>query len=96
MAFKRLITCTFIAAGLTHSLLGCSSNSIPDVIKIGAAQPLTGNKAGQGQDLLNGVKLAVDELNKAGFKVKGKSVTLEVLAVDDRASPQTGVEVAKQ
>jgi branched-chain amino acid transport system substrate-binding protein len=95
MNLKRLPICIFIAVGLTHSLSGCS-NSIPDVIKIGAAQPLTGNKAGQGQDLLNGVKLAVAELNATGFKVKGKSVTLEVVAVDDRASPQTGVEVAKQ
>ena len=96
MAFKRLVTSTLIACGITTSLLGCSNNSIPDVIKIGAAQPLTGNKAGQGQDLLNGVKLAVAEINKTGFKVKGKPVTIEIVAVDDRANPQTGVEVAKQ
>jgi branched-chain amino acid transport system substrate-binding protein len=96
MAFKRLLTAsTLIACGLTIGLSGCSNN-IPDVIKIGAAQPLTGNKAGQGQDLLNGVKLAVAELNKEGFKVKGKLVTLEVVAVDDRADPKTGVEVAQQ
>ncbi len=96
MAFKRLLTAsTLIACGLTIGLSGCSNN-IPDVIKIGAAQPLTGNKAGQGQDLLNGVKLAGAELNKEGFKVKGKLVTLEVVAVDDRADPKTGVEVAQQ
>lgn len=95
MAFKRLLICTLIACGFTVNLVGCNNN-IPDVIKIGAAQPLTGNKAGQGQDLLNGVKLAVAELNKDGFKVKGKLVTLEVVTVDDRASPETGVVVAKQ
>lgn len=96
MAFNRFLTSTLIACGITSSLLGCSNSSIPDVIKIGAAQPLTGNKAGQGQDLLNGVKLAVAELNASGFKVKGKLVTLEVVAVDDRADPKTGIEVAKQ
>ncbi len=95
MALKHLLSRRILALAITSGLAGCS-NSIPDVIKIGAAQPLTGNKAGQGQDLLNGVKLAVDEINKAGFKVKGKSVTLELVAVDDRANPQTGVEVAKQ
>jgi branched-chain amino acid transport system substrate-binding protein len=95
MALKHLLSHSILALAITSGLVGCS-NSIPDVIKIGAAQPLTGNKAGQGQDLLNGVKLAVDEINKAGFKVKGKSVTLELVAVDDRANPQTGVTVAKQ
>ena len=74
--------------GLVSSafLTGCM-NSIPDVIKIGVAQPLSGNLASLGNDLLNGVKLAVDELNKEGFKVKGKSVTLEIVAVDDRSNP---------
>lgn len=91
MTFKLLL----IGALLT-GLFGCSNSSIPDVIKIGAAQPLTGNLATQGQDLLNGVKLAVDELNKQGFKVKGKAVTLEIVAVDDRANPDTGKEVAKE
>jgi len=95
MALKHLLNHAMLVSAMAGGLAGCS-NSIPDVIKIGAAQPLTGNKAGQGQDLLNGVKLAVDEINKAGFKVKGKSVTLELVAVDDRANPQTGVEVAKQ
>lgn len=97
MAFKRLLgsALLLLIGGAITSLLGCNNN-IPDVIKIGAAQPLTGNKAGQGQDLLNGVKLAVEELNKAGFKVKGKLVTIEVVAVDDHADPKTGVEVAKE
>ena len=44
----------------------------------------------------NGVKLAVDELNKQGFKIKGKPVTLEVVAVDDRANADTGKQVAQQ
>jgi branched-chain amino acid transport system substrate-binding protein len=57
---------------------------------------LTGNKSPQGQDLLNGVKLAVSELNAQGFKVKGKVVKLEIVAVDDRANAETGKEVAKQ
>ncbi len=75
-------------------LTGCDST--PSVIKIGVAQPLTGNLAALGQDLLNGVNLAVEELNKEGVKINGKAVTFEVVAVDDRANADTGKEVAKQ
>jgi len=75
-------------------LTGCDST--PSVIKIGVAQPLTGNLAALGKDLLNGVQLAVEELNKEGVKINGKTVTFEVVAVDDRANAETGKEVAKQ
>jgi branched-chain amino acid transport system substrate-binding protein len=92
MIIKLLLT-----SAMVITLAACSSkNNIPDVMKIGVAGPLTGNKSPQGQDLLNGVKLAANELNAQGFKVKGKVVTLEIVAVDDRANPETGKEVAKQ
>jgi branched-chain amino acid transport system substrate-binding protein len=84
-----------LSAVLSTALLqGCDST--PSVIKIGVAQPLTGNLAALGQDLLNGVNLAVEEINKDGYKVNGKSVTFEVVAVDDRADANTGKEVAQQ
>lgn len=99
MAYSTAFTFTTrrVLLGMFSSafLAGCMNN-MPDVIKIGVAQPLSGNLAPQGNDLLNGVKLAVEELNKTGFKVKGKSVTLEIIAVDDRSNPETGKEVAKQ
>jgi branched-chain amino acid transport system substrate-binding protein len=69
---------------------------VPDTIKIGVAQPLSGSLAELGQDLLNGVTLAVEELNKQGFKVDGKPVTLEVVALDDKADSATGKAVAQQ
>ncbi len=76
------------------SLAGCSR--VPDTVKIGVAQPLSGPLAALGQDMLNGVKLAVDELNQSGFMVDGKRVTLEVVAQDDRADAATGKTVAQQ
>ena len=57
---------------------------------------MSGPLAALGQDMHNGVKLAVDELNKGGFKIKGKPVTLEIVAVDDRANVDTGKQVAQQ
>lgn len=81
-------------ANFSALLQGC--DSAPSTIKIGVAQPLSGNLAALGQDLLNGVNLAVDELNKDGFRVKGKTVRIEVIAADDRANADTGREVARQ
>ena len=83
---------TVAAAALL--LTGCSK--VPDTIKIGVAQPLSGPIGSLGQDLLNGVNLAVAELNKAGYTVDGKRVTLEVVAVDDKADAATGKAVAQQ
>ena len=76
------------------TLTGCDNP--PNTIKIGVAMPLSGTFAANGQDSLNGVKLAVAEINKEGFKIKGKPVTIEIMAVDDRSDPATAKEVAKQ
>lgn len=89
---RRSVLAGACAAAL--GLAGCSR--VPDTIKIGVAQPLSGPLAALGQDMLNGVRLAVDELNQSGFTVDGKRVTLEVVAQDDRADPATGKAVAQQ
>ena len=75
-------------------LTGCDRT--PDTIKIGVAQPLTGGLAALGKDLVNGVQLAVNELNKEGFKLNGKVVNLELVVVDDKSNAQEGVKVAQQ
>lgn len=49
-----------------------------------------------GQDLLNGVNLAVKELNRDGFMVDGKRVQLEVVSVDDKADAATGKQAVAQ
>lgn len=93
---RRQAATSILALGVlaTSLLAGCDNS--PGVVKIGVAQPMSGNLAALGQDMHNGVKLAVDELNKAGFKIKGKPVTLEIVAVDDRANADTGKQVAQQ
>ena len=90
----RMVRKGVTLAAAVALVAGCSK--VPDTIKIGVAQPLTGPSKVLGQDMLNGVKLAVKELNAAGYKVDGKRVTLEVVAVDDKADPATGKIVAQQ
>ncbi len=92
--FLALGALAFGTVASSTLLVGC--DNVPTTLKIGVAQPLTGNLGALGTDMLNGVKLAVAELNKEGFKVKGKVVTLEVVAVDDKANAATGKEVAQQ
>ena len=92
---RRFSASLALTAVATAALLtGCGK--VPDTIKIGVAQPLSGPLGALGQDLLNGVKLAVDELNKSGYTVDGKRVTLEVVSVDDKADAATGKAVAQQ
>lgn len=93
---RRTTISALLATLVAGSALLAGCDSTPSTIKIGVAQPLSGNLAALGQDLLNGVKLAVAELNKEGFKIKGKPVTIEIVAMDDRSDPAAGVEVAKQ
>ena len=84
--FRRRAISAIALVVASSSVLFQGCDRAPSTIKIGVAQPLSGNLAALGQDLLNGVNLAVAELNKEGFRVKGKLVTLEVVAMD--GSPQ--------
>ena len=93
---RNILTMATLACALASAGLLSACNVIPDTIKIGVAQPLSGNLSALGQDLLNGVKLAADELNKSGFKIKGKPVTIEIVAVDDKANADEGKKVAQQ
>ena len=91
---RRNVISALIISLCGATLPGC--NRTPDTIKIGVAQPLTGGLAALGKDMANGVQLAINELNKEGFKLNGKVVTLEMIAMDDKANPQEGVKVAQQ
>lgn len=81
-----------IAASLVL-VAACKGQTGSDTIKIGVGAPLTGPNAKPGQDILNGVKLAVEEKNAAGG-VLGKQV--ELLQEDDRSDPREGIVVANK
>lgn len=62
-----------------------------DEIRIGLQGPLTGDQADVGTGMLDGAKLAADELNAEGG-IEGKTVT--IVPIDDQADPDTGVTAA--
>jgi branched-chain amino acid transport system substrate-binding protein len=85
----------FVVVASALALGGCGK-SVPDVVRIGVAQPLSGPSAARGQDLLNGALLAVNEINKQGLRVGGKPVTLEIVSRDDKADRETAKKVAQE
>ncbi|GAA6140331.1 ABC transporter substrate-binding protein [Hydrogenophaga sp. 5NK40-0174] len=58
-----------------------------DTVKIGFSGPLSGGAAQYGKNTLDGLNFAVEELNKSDFKVAGKTVKFEVVALDDKYNP---------
>jgi branched-chain amino acid transport system substrate-binding protein len=73
-------------------LSGCPKKA-PDVIRVAVAGPMTGDQSKQGNDLKNGVELAVAEWNEKGGLL-GKKI--ELLVGDDQHDPKQAVAVANK
>ena len=58
-----------------------------EVVKIGYSGPLSGGAALYGKNVLDGMNMAVAEINAAGFEVGGKKYKLEIAALDDKYNP---------
>jgi branched-chain amino acid transport system substrate-binding protein len=77
---------------LMVAFLGCTSQD-ENVIRIGAAGPMTGDQSKMGIDLRNGAELAVSEWNEKGG-VLGKKIRL--FPGDDQADPKQAVSIANK
>ena len=95
MTDPRSLPSGILTAVCVAWLLSACGPRIPATITIGVAQPLSGPSAARGQDILNGAKLAAADLNAAGFKVAGKPVKIEIVAVDDKADKEEAKKVAQ-
>jgi branched-chain amino acid transport system substrate-binding protein len=58
-----------------------------DVVKIGYSGPLSGGAALYGKNVLDGMQMAVGEVNAQGLEVGGKKYKLEIVALDDKYNP---------
>ncbi len=65
-------------------------------VTIGSAAPISGPQASYGQDNTNGVRMAIDDLNKEGLKIDGKKVLWKIDAQDDQADPKQATTVAQK
>ncbi len=65
----------------------------PAPIKIGLIGPLTGPSADFGLPMLNGVKLAIDEINSFGGYL-GRP--LQLVVKDDKANPDVGLKMSQE
>jgi branched-chain amino acid transport system substrate-binding protein len=88
-------TIALVAVGLA----GCDDDgggdgggASDDTVRIGLEAPLSGDQSTIGEGMLNGAELAAIQLN-ADNGIDGKDV--EIVAIDDAADPETGVDAAE-
>jgi ABC-type branched-subunit amino acid transport system substrate-binding protein len=86
------------ASALTLGLAACggsddSSSGDADRLRIGLEAPLSGDLQAAGEGMLNGVRLAADEINARGG-VEGKDI--EIVPIDDGGDPEIGVPAAQK
>jgi branched-chain amino acid transport system substrate-binding protein len=82
---QHLVSCFFIACLLATSHSSAQGNNF----KIGIIGPFTGASADFGNPMLNGISLAVEEINSVGGYL-GRP--LELVVRDDKANPDEGLK----
>jgi branched-chain amino acid transport system substrate-binding protein len=87
-----LMSCFAVACGQGEQ--GAPEKS--QVIRLGFAAPLTGPQAHYGEEMQEGVILAVEEINAAHLHLAGRDVHFELLSEDDQADPKTATAVAQK
>ncbi|MCW8163665.1 ethanolamine utilization protein EutJ [Verminephrobacter aporrectodeae subsp. tuberculatae] len=78
-----------LAAALLATLatLGSGAACTQERVKIGFTGPLSGGAALYGRNVVNGLEMAIREVNAAGLEVGGKKYRMELVALDDRYAP---------
>ena len=87
------LTANISAIALAVAVLATGSACAADSIKIGVDGPFTGGSSSMGVSMRDGVRLAVDEINKSGG-VLGRQI--ELVERDDEAKNERGVQIAQE
>ena len=96
-ARKALLMLAVLFAVFSFMSIGDIGPARADVINIGYTGPLSGGAAKYGMNNLEGIQMAVDELNAAGgITVAGKNYTFKVVFLDDRYKPADSVTNARR
>lgn len=91
-SYKLLAAVAAVAAGLALA----PAHAAETVVKLGFAAPLTGPQSHYGEDMKNGLELALEEANAQKIQLDGKTAKFELVTRDDQADPRTAVQVAQQ
>jgi len=66
------------------------------IVKIGHVAPLSGALAFLGQDVENGARLAIEDVNAFNVSIAGEHIWFQLVAKDDGGDPAKGVNVARE
>lgn len=81
-----VVALAFASAGVAHA----------KDIRLGFAAPLTGPQSHYGEDMQNGLTLALEEANKRSIVADGEPARFVLVSKDDQADPRVAVQVAQQ
>jgi branched-chain amino acid transport system substrate-binding protein len=89
----------FIAEALfALSVLSCqhavAENAL--VVQVGFAAPLTGPSAGDGKEMENAARLAIEDANDRHPNIAGRPISFELVALDDQGDPRVASQVAQR
>ena len=91
---KGMLNAGVLAAGLGLGIAGVAQGAqAPGTIKIGVNQPLTGAVAASGNFVVNGAKIAADEINAKGGILGSK---IELVIEDNKSNPTEAVAAAEK
>ena len=76
--------------------VGGLASAQEQVVKIGHVAPVSGAQAHYGKDNENGVRMAIEDLNKQNVTIGGKKIKFEIQAEDDAADPKQGTAAAQK
>jgi branched-chain amino acid transport system substrate-binding protein len=75
---------------LCVSFAAPAQSAVKGTLKMGVILPMSGNTASFGEESMSGVKMAVDEINKAG------EIKIETYLQDDKSDPTDAANAAKK
>ena len=88
---------TILCLGLAMIFGVCSGSRAADTFRFGVVTPLSGGAADYGIAFQNGIKMAVEAINKAGgANIGGKNYTVEPVFCDDEFKPDKAVNCGKE
>lgn len=90
--FRAALPCALIALGL-HPAQPTAWAAPPEPVKIGVIGPFSGPSSDFGKPMLQGIELAIDEINAVGGYL-GRPLTLVVK--DDEGKPEVGLRGAQE